>query len=774
VAYCTPHPPLRVDLFHKGRGDKSIRLSPCGRGRQRKALAGDGSVSRNSHRNRFLYLIFFAGVSLFCVESNATSGNCGYQPLVNPMPHIAASACAANPIASPANPTGAPPFPAHPSILTNQTEITHLKALIAAKDPTAVKLFDNVTAHENVILSHYPNPFPIPAANSLSLSTAREIQDIIATSAGLYLLTGNTEYSNRALAEMTQVANYPDWNAANDFLTTAETIQAMAIGFDWLYALLTPAQSTALVNAMVKNGLQPGLVALAKGEYNTPNSNWTAVVNGGILNGALAIATQQPSLLNSLIPYVQANLKAVSSLYAPYGGWVEGPGYFTYATKYFSYAVASLQTTLGTDWGLSNSSGYNLAGDFGVYENSPTTLSFNFGDAGNSPIFGSFMVWLSRQFNQPRFGMSEYSVTSQPTIASDELYNAQQNSDFVMDLLWYTPCIGGKPDWPAVDHLSNGDAASGDAFVYLRSKWTNPDATNIALKGGNNVGSGHSHADIGSFVLDANGVRWGELLGGESYALPNMFPGGGASLAVWNERLYYYRNSTAGANTLNISATYQTLPSLNNQYGFGTAAVVGYSSTPDTLSFGVVDMTNAYSNVVSGTAPIVTAAMRGIALINNTHVLVRDEVTAASPVDVVWSMHTNAAIAITKNGTVATLTDPATGKTYVATLLSPTNGAAFSTASTNPNTVNLPYQWTGTNGCTAAANTWVDTLGCIENPNTGINNLIVRIPQAQMAKSNVTQVLFSQTGNIGPCVSEAITKLGTLSHWIALGPVSKA
>jgi hypothetical protein len=187
-----------------------------------------------------------------------------------------------------------------------------------------------------------------------------------------------------------------------------------------------------------------------------------------------------------------------------------------------------------------------------------------------------------------------------------------------------------------------------------------------------------------------------------------------------------------------------------------------------------VDMTNAYSNVVSGTAPIVTAAMRGIALINNTHVLVRDEVTAASPVDVVWSMHTNAAIAITKNGTVATLTDPATGKTYVATLLSPTNGAAFSTASTNPNTVNLPYQWTGTNGCTAAANTWVDTLGCIENPNTGINNLIVRIPQAQMAKSNVTQVLFSQTGNIGPCVSEAITKLGTLSHWIALGPVSKA
>jgi hypothetical protein len=288
------------------------------------------------------------------------------------------------------------------------------------------------------------------------------------------------------------------------------------------------------------------------------------------------------------------------------------------------------------------------------------------------------------------------------------------------------------------------------------------------------VGSGHGHADIGSFTLDAIGVRWGELLGGESYSLPNLFPGSDASLAVWNERLYYYRNSTAGANTLNINNSYQTLPSLNNQYGFGTATVVGFSSNPGTLSFGVVNMTDAYSNIVTGTTPVVTSAQRGMALIDNTNVLVRDEVTATAPVDVVWSMHTGASIAISNNGTVATLTDPTTGKTYVATLLSPQNGAAFATASTNPNTVNLPYQWTGKNGCTAAANTSVDTIGCIESSNTGVNNLIIRIPQAQMAKTNVIQVLFNQTGIISSCVSEAITNLGALNHWIMLGPVSKA
>ena len=83
-------------------------------------------------------------------------------------------------------------------------------------------------------LPHFPNPYPIPAPDTLSLTTAREIQDIIATNAGLFLLTGNTTYSNRAIAEMLQVAKYPDWNPSN-FLVTAETTQAMAMGYDWVF-----------------------------------------------------------------------------------------------------------------------------------------------------------------------------------------------------------------------------------------------------------------------------------------------------------------------------------------------------------------------------------------------------------------------------------------------------------------------------------------------------------------------------------------------------------
>jgi hypothetical protein len=702
---------------------------------------------------RFFLVVFF----IFCGNASAEEF----------------TACVKNAIAPKANPDVIPPLPAHPRILINAQTISDLKILIANKDPTAVKLLANVTTHNNWILAHFPNPFPIPAAESLSLTTAREIQDIIATNAGLYLLTGNTQYSVRAIAEMLQAAQYPDWDD-NNFLVTAEMTQAMAMGYDWLYSVLTAAQIQVIEDGIVKNGLQPGVTQLANGEYNTPNSNWTAVVNGGLLNGVIAMDDASPALVQQIIPYLKANLTAVSSMYAPDGGWVEGPGYFNYATKYFTYAVASLQSGLGTDWNLGSTSGYNLAGDYGVYVNGPTTLSFNYADAANTAYYSAAMIWLSRQFNKPVFGKSEYSVISKPAIASDEIYNSAQMSDFIMELLWYTPCVGSAPVWPATDHLSNGTASSGSSFVFMRSSWSDPDAFSVALKGGNNVGSGHSHADLGSFVLDALGVRWGIQLGAESYSLPNLFPGSGATLEVWNERLYYYMMGTSGQNTLAISGVYQTPPSLENQYGFGTSQIVGYHSNPGTLSFGVVDLTNAYSAATlkkGKHSALVTSAKRGIALIKGNNILVRDEIQATAPVDIVWSFHTFASVSINASKTVATLTDAASGKTLVATLLFPIAGSYFELVSTNPNIVNLPYPWHGTNGCDAAANTWVDTIGCIENADSGINNLVVRVPQASMPTSDVIQVLFNQTGIVTPAVTKVIENLGDLSKWIAKGPV---
>jgi hypothetical protein len=702
--------------------------------------------------SRFLDVVCFLVVLfLLCNNSNA------------------AVVCRPNAMAAKANPDATPPLPAHPRILVRSGEITNLKALIANKDEDALSLFNSVTAHNDWILASYPNPYPIPAAQSLPLGTAREIQDIIATNAGLYLLTGNTTYSKRAIAEMLQVAQYPDWNPGN-FLVLAETTQAMAMGYDWLYSVLTSAQRTTIVNAIVNNALIPALSALNEGAYSTPNSNWTAVVNGALLNGALAI-DGQATLVKQILTPIKINLTAVGGMYAPTGGWVEGPGYFVYATKYYTYAVATLFSALGADWGLSGMTGYDRAGAYGIYENGPTFQSFNYADSSSAPVYSSAMMWLGRQFKIPLFGSMEIYTTSNGAVASLEKYNSQQMSDYVMDLLWYASCEGGKTTFPSNDHFSDGTGVSVNAFVYLRSNWNNSSGFSVAFKGGNNVGSGHSHADLGSFVLDALGVRWGMQLGGENYALPNMFPGGGATLGVWNERLYYYRNSTAGQNTLSISSTYQTAPSFATQYGFGTSMVSAFYSNPGVLSFGVVNLTNAYGNVVVNNTPVVTSAQRGIALLQASNILVRDEVQATSPVDIVWNFHTAATISLDPTKTVATLIDRVSGKSIVATILSPMNGAYFDIASTNPNTVTQNYSWTGTNGCTAAANTFTDTIGCIESTNAGVSNLVIRMPQASISKTDVIQVLFNQTGTISSDLAMSIVNLGPLRNWINKAPV---
>jgi hypothetical protein len=682
----------------------------------------------------------------------------------------AAPACRPNAIATKENADATQPLPAHPRILTRPGEITYIKALIANKDEEALSLFNSVTSHNDWILATHPTPYPIPAPQSLSLGTAREIQDIIATNAGLYLLTGNTTYSKRAIAEMLQVAQYPDWNSSN-YLVLAETTQAMAMGYDWLYSVLSSSQRQTIVDAIVAKALNPALSALNEGAYSTPNSNWTAVVNGALLNGALAV-DGQTALVQQIIKPIRINLTAVSSMYAPTGGWVEGPGYFVYATKYFTYAVATLFSALGSDWGLYTAPGYDRAGAYAIYANGPTLLSFNYADASSAPVYSSALMWLGRQTKVPLYGSMEIYNTSNAAVANLEKYNSQQMSDFIMDLLWYASCEGGKTSFPPSDHFSDGSATSGNAYVNLRSIWNNSSAFAVSFKGGNNAGSGHSHADLGSFVLDALGVRWGMQLGGDSYALPNMFPGSGASLAVWNERLYYYRNSTAGQNTLTISSTYQTAPSFANQYGFGTATVSAFYSNPGVMSFGVINLTNAYANVIVNNTPVVTSAQRGIALLQASNILVRDEIQATSPVDIVWNFHTQATISLDPTKTVATLTDPTTHKTVVATILSPMNGAYFDIASTNPNTVSHDYSWTGTNGCTAAANTLTDTIGCVESANMGISNLVIRMPQASISKTDVIQVLFNQTGAISSDLASSIVNLGPLRNWIIKAPVT--
>ena len=172
----------------------------------------------------------------------------------------------------------------------------------------------------------------------------------------------------------------------------------------------------------------------------------------------------------------------------------------------------------------------------------------------------------------------------------------------------------------------------GAEVAVLRSAWENPQALFVGFKAGDNKAN-HSHLDLGTFVLDALGVRWAMDLGADNYNLPGYFG---------NQRWNYYRLRAEGHNTLVINPG-----AAPDQDPDGRDADHPLRVQPE-RAFAIADLTPAY-------AKHARRVWRGIALLDRSKVLVQDEIQADKPVELWWFMHTPASVRIESDGRTATL-----------------------------------------------------------------------------------------------------------------------
>jgi len=188
----------------------------------------------------------------------------------------------------------------------------------------------------------------------------------------------------------------------------------------------------------------------------------------------------------------------------------------------------------------------------------------------------------------------------------------------------------------------------------MRSDWQDRQALFLGIKAGNNRAS-HGHLDIGSFVLDAKGLRWAVDLGPDNYNLPGYF-----GRARWR----YFRLNTLSHNTIVIAGKLQN-----------TAAhcdVVSFHSSPRRACT-VLDLTDAYRGQAK-------RVLRGAQMLDRSAIHIRDEIT--DPVGTLrWAMVTPAKVNL--NGSTATLTQE--GRRIIVKLLEPA-GASFTVLSTKPPT----------------------------------------------------------------------------------------
>lgn len=487
----------------------------------------------------------------------------------------------------------------HPRLYALDVDVAQVRRTIEDQ-PLARQWRDGLLKDAQAMLSQPPIEHKFATVRPRLLDKSRLALQRISTLAGLYRLSGDRRFAQRAREEMLAIAAFEDWGPKY-FLDVAEMTHAMAIGYDWLYGFLSVEDRTTVRTAIVDKGLKQALpLYTAHRGWTTVQHNWNQVCNGGMIIGALAIADEEPALAAQIIAAGRESIVVAMKTFAPDGGWPEGPGYWNYATRYNVAAIAALESALGSDFDLKKTPGFAQTGFFRMQFTGPTGLTFNYADANANAGSAAQMLWLARAFDQPIY-------------AGHERARAGVRGN-IFHLFWFD----GRGRTPQDDDLPRDAIFRGVQVAFFRSAWNDPDAVFLGFKGGDNKAN-HSHLDMGSFVLDALGQRWAMDLGPDDYGLPGYFG---------KERFTYYRTRTESHNTLTLDG--------QNQNPRAAAPLGTFFSSPD-RSFAVADLTEGY-------APTAKRCQRGIALLNRKQVLVQDELEAAQPAAVRWNFHTRAKI----------------------------------------------------------------------------------------------------------------------------------
>lgn len=502
--------------------------------------------------------------------------------------------------------------PGHPRLLAGAAEFDRLKERVR-NHPTLQPWAERLRDRARRILTDAPSRYEIPDGLRL-LSTSRRVLDRVQTLALLYRLDGDPRYIERAWRELDAAAHFPDWNPRH-FLDTAEMTLAFAIGYDWLFDVWTAEQRSGLRQALVEKGLKPAQTsyrgASTYGWWVKARHNWNQVCNGGIGMGALALADEEPALAGEILEAALQSLPLPMAEFAPDGAWNEGPGYWNYATAYNVIFLAGLESALGTDFGLSGMPAFADTGLFPIYLTGPLDRTFNYADGGDGTIRAPQMFWLARKFDRPAYARYQKPIALPGAL----------------DLLWHDPRFDAAPanDLPLDKYFRGSEVAT------FRSAWGDRNALFVGFKAGDNKAN-HSNLDLGSFVLDALGVRWAVDLGADNYNLPGYFG---------KQRWTYYRMRAEGHNTFVVQP--DTGP---DQDPAAAAPIIRFVSQP-ARAFAIADLTPAYAKQAR-------QARRGLAILQRKQVLVQDELQTDSA-DVWWFMHTPGQVKISDGGLTATL-----------------------------------------------------------------------------------------------------------------------
>lgn len=438
-----------------------------------------------------------------------------------------------------------------------------------------------------------------------------------------YRLTGERKYAERGKAEMLAAAGFEDWNPSH-FLDVAEMTAAFAIGVDWMHDGLDEPTRAQVRKAIVEKGLKPSLTGelwWVKGD-----NNWNQVCHAGMVLGALAVADEEREMAAGIIARAIEGVPYAAKGYAPDGAYPEGPMYWDYGTTFHVLLVATLQESLGKDFGLFTASGFEKTGDYFLHMTSPAGLYFNYADCGQRGWFSPSpaMYYLAAWRNDPGLLFTERQMLERLAEKPDAASVKWTDRLLPLALVWCKEGMTQKRP-AALSYVAGGISP----VAVFRSSWDR-EATFAGIKGGQ-ASSPHGHMDVGSFVVDMMGVRFAEDLGSQDY---NSLESRG--MDIWNraagsDRWKVFRMNARSHNVLVVDGKDHNID--------GRGEIVSTTATS-----AKVDLSGVYAGQLAG-------AWRELKLRDDKSVMVADEVQANSADGVVrWAIVTGAQVSIEKDG----------------------------------------------------------------------------------------------------------------------------
>ncbi|MBC9798025.1 heparinase II/III domain-containing protein [Sinomicrobium weinanense] len=516
----------------------------------------------------------------------------------------------------------------HPRILLSEADEKTLKASLK-RNPEFKKVDAYIRRVSDDLLSEEPLVFKKKGKRLLAVS--RKALTRLYYLSYSYRMTGRAKYLHRAEKELNAVCAFESWNPTH-FLDVGEMCMAVSIAYDWLYDDLKESTRKNVREAILKKAFEPSYIE-DHAWFLDVHSNWNSVCNAGLVYGALAIMEDEKEQSVAIIERALKSNRLPLEAYAPDGNYPEGPGYWNYGTTFQVMLIAALESALGSDNGLSKAPGFLDSAYYMLFAGGPSGDYFNYYDCGKSQTARSSMFWFAQKLDDPSLIFQEVNMIR------DGLYTKTVSSDIervLPNALVFGKGLTLSEIKPPSRKMFTGHGIT--PVSIIRTSWEGTKGKYLGVKGGS-ASDGHSHMDQGTFVYDADGLRWAMDFGLQSYITLES-----EGVDLWNldqdaERWEVFRYNNLNHNTLTIN---------NRRHN-----VEGRAEITETFEKGHergarIDLTSVlnFNNELK-------MASRKATIVDDSYLKIEDRIEVnAEPVDLRWNMVTPASAEIMDKNTI--------------------------------------------------------------------------------------------------------------------------